>query len=81
MKKKLSKEELEEINSARHRMFDLKLHLADITMAELKLQEEKKGTISEMALAKKHVDDVNERIVKKYGEGVKINFGTGEIAS
>jgi len=34
-----------------------------------------------MALAKKHVDDVNERIVKKYGEGVKINFGTGEIAS
>lgn len=62
-------------------MFDIKLHIADIAMAESKLQEEKKSTMSELALAKKQVDDVNEMIVNKYGEGVKINFGTGEIVS
>lgn len=79
--KKLSKEELEGFNSARHKMFDLKLHLADISMAETKLQEEKKATMSDIALAKKQVDDINSMIVKKYGEGVKINFSTGEVVS
>lgn len=79
--KKLSKEELENYNSARRRMFDLKVHLADVAMAESKLQEEKRNTISDLALAKKQIDDANEMIVKKYGDGVKINFTTGEIVS
>jgi hypothetical protein len=80
MKKKLSKEELSNFSSARNRVFDLKLHLADVAMTEEAIKKERSKTVSELEMAKTVFDNFNREIIEKYGEGVKINFTTGEIA-
>lgn len=80
MKRKLSKEELSNFNSARNRVFDLKLHLADVALTEEAIKKERTSTLSELEMAKTVVDNINREIIEKYGEGTKINFTTGEIA-
>ena len=78
-KKVLTAEELEKFVAARTNYYQLREHLADITITEERLKTDKQTTLINLDVAHNELAVVQKEIHDKYGEG-RINMQTGEIS-
>lgn len=75
----LTPEELERFNSARTRYVELRSRLADITITEERLKNDKQSTLMNVDMSQNEFAVIQKEIYEKYGEGV-VNGQTGEIS-
>ncbi len=80
MSNKLTQEELDRFVETRKNYFDLKDQLADITISEERIKQQKSKALFDIELAYQSLTEIHKEIQDKYGDG-KVNLQTGEVNS
>ena len=80
MSNKLTQEELDRFIETRKNYFDLKDQLADITISEERIKQQKSKALFDIELAYQSLTEIHKEIQEKYGDG-KVNLQTGEVNS
>ncbi len=80
MSNKLTQEELDRFVETRKNYFDLKDQLADITISEERIKQQKSKALFDIELAYQSLTEIHKEIQEKYGDG-KVNLQTGEVNS
>lgn len=78
MSNKLTQEELDRFIKTRSNYFDLKDQIADITISEERIKQQKSKALYDIELAYQSLTSIHQEIQEKYGDG-KVNLQTGEV--
>jgi predicted metal-binding transcription factor (methanogenesis marker protein 9) len=80
MSNKLTEEELDRFIKTRQNYFDLRDQIADITISEERIKQQKSKALYDIEVAYDSLTAIHKEIQDKYGDG-KVNLQTGEVNS